>query len=166
MDIQQMKFRKGSINDFDNLNWFWTENHQKTKEKFIFRINKGMQELWVVEYRECLIGELHIVWNSVDKDEADGLKRAYIFSYRVKPNFQGKSVGSKLMNKVLDRIREKNFTEATVGVETNEVHLKKMYNNWGFNDFIKTKDIDHHGFTSKGQYKSVPSYDLFLNKLW
>lgn len=159
-----MKIRKGNIIDFEKLNWFWTEKYKTTLEKYIIRINKGIHEFWVVEYENSLIGELHIAWNSEDKEEADGIKRAYVFSYRIKSDYQGKRLGSKLMKKVLERIVENNFIEATIGVDSNELDLKRMYNHWGFNEWIKTKKIDHHDYTSDGQYKHVQPYDLLLKK--
>ncbi|WP_274365663.1 GNAT family N-acetyltransferase [Paenibacillus thermotolerans] len=164
MDTSTVLCRQGSIEDFDRLHWSWNKP-STTKDIFMNRIEHDVQEIWVAEYKNMLIGELHLIWISEDKDEANGINRAYLFSYRVHPDYQGKGIGSRLMKKVLHRILEKGFNEVTIGVEQAEKQLVQMYNAWGFCNFIKTKVIDHHGFDSQGNPKKIPPYNLYLKSL-
>src|SRR5690606_38301420 len=100
------------------------------------------------------------------KDEANGINRAYLFSFRVHPQYQGKGIGSKLIKKVLNRIKEKGFTEVTIGVDQSDAKLISMYHSWGFTNYIKTKEIDHHGYDLLGKPKKVPPFDLLLKILY
>ncbi|GAA4830464.1 hypothetical protein GCM10023310_04410 [Paenibacillus vulneris] len=164
VDTSMVSYRRGSIKDFDDLHWSWNKPSM-TKDIFRKRIELEVQEIWVAEYKDMLIGELHLIWVSEDKDEANGINRAYLLSYRVHPDYQGNGVGSCLMNRVLRRIFENGFNEVTIGVEQTEEKLVQMYNAWGFCNFIKTKVIDQHGFDSQGNPKKVPPYDLYLKSL-
>jgi len=65
-----MKIRLGTT---DDLKVMWRKE-TPTKELFITGIEDGSREFWVVECEgeEEPIGELHVAWDSVDKDEANG----------------------------------------------------------------------------------------------
>lgn len=164
VDASSFICRRGSIHDFSYLDWSWNKP-TATKDIFMKRIEQEIQEIWVAEYNSKLVGELHLVWVSEDRDEANGINRAYLFSFRVHPDHQRKGVGSRLMKEVLQRISEQGFNEITIGVEQSESQLIEMYNSWGFNNLIKTKEIDHHGFDSRGIPKQVAPYHLYLKKL-
>ena len=87
MDISTISYRQGSIKDFDGLQWSWNKP-SITKDIYMNRIEQKVQEIWVAEYKDMLIGELHLIWVSEDMDEANGINRAYLFSYRIQPEYK------------------------------------------------------------------------------
>lgn len=107
-------------------------------------INSGVQEAWLMrdETTGKLMGELHIVWDREDKDEANGIDTAYIMAFRINEEYQGQHLGTKLMNRVLERVKENEFKTATIGADDSDPKLVVMYKNWGF-----TKEIKSSGFT-------------------
>lgn len=134
--VDTMLIRLGKINE---LKLLWGNSNKVTQEHFIEGILRGSQEFWVIEEEatSTLIGELHIIWDSEDKDEANGINRSYLCSYRINKNFQGIGFGSQLMKRVLQRIEDKGFNEVTIGVDEDAEKLKKIYNSWGFRTYIK-----------------------------
>ena len=52
--------------------------------------------------------------------------------------FQGKGYFSKLFHFMIDDLRHKGFTKATLGVEPVEEKNKDIYTHYGFTEFIKT----------------------------
>ncbi len=157
-----MNIRQGKIEDFEKLNheWAWNpekEWQQKAQKDYIKGIQAGRQEFLVIENEDQIIGEFHIYWKKNDTDEADGKKRAYLSAFRIHPEFRHQGFGKKLMTAVLERIKEKGFSEVTIGAYKHEPEIQKLYEKWGFTEFVK-EAIEE---TTDGK----PTYLLFLKKL-
>lgn len=161
-----MLIRLGSV---DELRLLWGDNNLPTKNYFIDGIEKKNIEFWTIENEKdsSLIGELYIFWDSEDKDEANGKDRAYLCAFRIKEEFSGQGLGKKLMERVLERISEMDFSEATIGADNNDAErLTNMYKSWGFSELIKLQDVDHHYIDGNNNptYYETP-YPLYLKKL-
>ena len=153
----------------DEMKKLWGYSGSPTYNYFVKGIESRNIEFWTIENKEdnMLIGELYIFWSSEDKDEADGVNRAYLCAFRIKKEFRGLGLSSKLMKSVLSRIKEKGYSEVTIGVDNDDYErLKKMYNSWGFNELIKKQHYDYHYLDSDNNpvYYDEPC-DLYLSKL-
>lgn len=156
------QIRQGHIADFSKLNhaWAWSPNNawqQKAQRDYIVGIEAGTQEFWVVEEGEAILGELHVYWDKEDKEEANGKTRAYLSALRIHPDHRGKGWGTQLMQRVLERIKEKGFHEVTIGAYHHEPEIQALYQKWGFTEFVK-EGIEE---TTEGK----PRFLLFLKKL-
>lgn len=161
-----MLIRIGSV---DELKLLWGNNNSPTQNYFIEGIKKGNIEFWTIENHKTnrLIGELYIFWDSEDKDEANGKDRAYLCAFRTDEEFRGLGLGKALMKRVLQRILENGFCEATIGADNdNADRLSQMYRSWGFSELVKLQNIDNHyiDINNDATYYDVP-YALYLNKL-
>jgi len=157
------------IGSKEELRRLWGNSNSPTESYFIDGIEKGNIEFWTIENEldNSLIGELYIFWNSEDKDEADGKERAYLCAFRVKMEFQGRGLGKKLMQRVLFRVKERGFSEATIGADNDDAErLTCMYKSWGFSELIKLQNIDYHYIDKNNSptHYELPSA-LYLNKL-
>lgn len=63
----------------------------------------------------------------------------------------------KLMQAVIERIKEKGFTEVTIGAYHHEPEIQELYKKWGFTEFVK-EAIEE---TTEGKSKFL----LFLKQL-
>ena len=79
-----------------------------------------------------LIGELHVKYDNKDKDFAKKGKRAYLFAFRVHKDYQGKGLGSYLLETVVDELNANGYHELTVGVEGDNNRARYMYEKHGF----------------------------------
>lgn len=61
----------------------------------------------------------------------------YLSAFRTNNNFQGKGYFSKLLHFMIDDLRQKGFTKATLGVEPAEEKNKGIYAHYGFTEYIK-----------------------------
>lgn len=157
------------IGSKEELKQLWGSSNSPTEKYFINGIEKGNIEFWTIEdeSNNLLIGELYIFWNSEDKDEANGKDRAYLCAFRVEKEFQGRGFGKKLMQRVLCRVKEMGFCEATIGADNDYAErLACMYKSWGFSQLIKLQNIDYHYIDKNGNstYYEI-SYALYLNRL-
>ncbi len=148
--------RKGKIEDFKKLRWAW-EGFDQSLESCIEGIEKNNQDFLVAEKGEILVGELHIFWDHIDKEIANGFTRAYLSTFRVHSDYQGRGIGRLLYKVSLEHILKLGYCEVTIGGYSNELETQELYRRWGFDSPIK-KSIDE----SSGEKRE---YILFLKKL-
>lgn len=157
------------IGSKEELMHLWGKSNSPTEMYFTHGIETGNIEFWTIEdeLSNSLLGELYIFWDSEDKDEANGKDRAYLCAFRVKKELQGRGLGKKLMQRVLCRVRERGFREATIGADNDDAErLTCMYKSWGFSELIKLQNTDYHYLDKNNNptYYEVP-YALYVNKL-
>jgi ribosomal protein S18 acetylase RimI-like enzyme len=153
-----MRIKRGTSEEMLIL---WDGRFESFVEDHVSKIDSGIQEVWLMEDEEAgkFIGELHILWDSEDKDQANGVDTAYILAFRIDPAYQGRKLGTQLMRRVLERIKEKSFTKATIGADDYDPKLKVMYENWGFVKQIKECSFE---YMYEGE-KVVSTYVLLGN---
>ncbi len=159
-----MEARKGTLKEMQAL---WEYSNSNTYNYFSEGIRNEIIELITIEDNNKLIAELYIFWDSPDKDEANSKTRAYLCALRVEEPYRQKGLSSKLFNYAIDIIKSKNFTEVTIGVDTdNEDKLSKIYQKWGFDTEIKRKYQDLHGRDKDNQpVELTEPYLLLLKKI-
>lgn len=62
----------------------------------------------------------------------------YLSAFRTIDRFQGKGYFSKLFHFMIDDLRRKGFTKATLGVETDDKKNKEIYTHYGFSEYVKS----------------------------
>ena len=132
-----------------NIKWEY-EISQSGKDKEIWIIWKKQniekyKQGYIIPYYGILEGNiiceatamLHpkVVQNSAGL--VDG-HTVYLSAFRTIDRFQGKGYFSKLFHFMIDDLRRKGFTKATLGVEPAEEKNKDIYTHYGFTEFIKT----------------------------
>ena len=157
-----MRVRRGTSAEMLAL---WNGRFESFVEDHVSKIDRGVQEVWLLENEEAaageprLIGELHVLWDSDDKDCANGKDTAYLLAFRVDAAYQGRGLGTMLMKRVLGRVRERGFTRATIGADDYDPKLRGMYERWGFTRFIK-----NDSFTYEYQGREITdTYALLAN---
>lgn len=99
-------------------------------------IENGIVDIFVLFDDNKLIGELHVKYDNEDKDFAEKGKRAYLFAFRIHKDYQGKGLGSYLLEVVIEKLTNNGYHELTVGVEDDNIRAKYMYEKYGFVDPI------------------------------
>ena len=79
----------------------------------------------------------------------------YLSAFRTIAEYQGKGYFSKLIKFMLDDLKQKGYTRATLGVEPAEETNRKIYTHYGFTEYIKSAtetypdgtviDVDYYG---------------------
>ncbi|MBR6308031.1 MAG: GNAT family N-acetyltransferase [Lachnospiraceae bacterium] len=104
---------------------------------FAENIDSGNAVFWTIEEEGELIGELYVFFNLEDKDFADGKTTAYLCAFRIKKEYRGKGLGSRLMEHVLADLRERGLSMATIGVDSTEEKNIRLYHRLGFTEKVK-----------------------------
>lgn len=80
-----------------------------------------------------------------DVSEPSGLlseSMAYLAAFRTNKEYEGMGYFSKLYNFMENDLRNRGYSELSVGVEQDEVRNKEIYSHLGFKEYIKTA-IEH-----------------------
>ena len=119
--------------------------------KFFFQnIASGNAAFWALDHNGELIGELYVFLDFDDKDFADRTDRAYLCAFRVKEEYRGQGLGSRLMEKAIAELKENGFRSASIGVAADEPQNIKLYHRMGFLKKIKDCYYDPCGFDENG----------------
>ncbi len=97
------------------------------------RMLRGYSLLWVAELPSTgLIGQVFIQLTCDRHELADGIERAYLYSFRVRPEYRGLGIGTKIMEVVEDDLRERGFYAITLNVARDNTRAQQLYARRGY----------------------------------
>ena len=132
-----MQIRKAGGEELLKL-WGWqTENDASPTAAFFYRnISSGNAVFWTLDNDGVLIGELYVFLNiDGDSDFADGRTTAYLCAFRIRKEFRGHGLGSRLMETALTDLKSRGFRYATIGVSDDR--NEALYRRMGFSSIVK-----------------------------
>lgn len=95
-------------------------------------IKNGTTDIFALFCDDNLIGELRVKYISEDIRFAEKDKRAYLYAFRIHKNYQGKGLGTHLLESVIDELQKIGYFEFTVGVEDDNFQAHYIYEKFGF----------------------------------
>ena len=119
-------------------------------------IENGIIDIFVLYENGILIGELHVMYESDDFNYAVRGKRAYLFAFRVREEYQNKGYGNFLLRSVVNTLENEGYSEFTVGVEDDNSRAIHMYQMLGFNEYLLRKQEEYQG--------DAYEYNLYLRR--
>lgn len=119
-------------------------------------IQNGSIDIFVLYDKGILIGELHVLYESDDESYAVRGRRAYLFAFRVRKEFQNQGYGTYLLKEVLSLLKKNGYCEFTVGAEDDNFRAKHMYRALGFDELLLRKQEEYQG--------DVYEYNLYLKR--
>ncbi|MDH5606701.1 MAG: GNAT family N-acetyltransferase [Anaerolineae bacterium] len=97
------------------------------------RSRRGLAVPWVAELKEVgLVGQVFIQLRTNDTAMADGFRRAYLHSFRVRPAFRGAGLGTLMMSVVEEDLSRRGFSEITLNVAKDNPRARSLYERLGF----------------------------------
>lgn len=93
----------------------------------------GNTLIWVAETdAKEIIGQLFLLLISQQKEVADGTKRAYLFSFRIKPEFRNQGLGTEMINLVEADLLKRGFSQIRINVARANIGAKRLYERLGY----------------------------------
>lgn len=152
-----MKIEKLAVHDLYILTELFEYNNvEQMISECTHDIQNGIIDIFVLYDKDVLIGELHIMYENDDENYAIQGRRAYMFAFRVREDFQNKGYGTYLLKTVLSVLEENGYYEFTVGVEDDNFRAIHMYQALGFNEFLLRKQEEYQG--------DAYEYNLYLKR--
>ncbi len=152
-----MKIEKLAVHDLYRLTELFEYNNVEQMISECTRdIQNGRIDIFVLYENDVLIGELHVMYENDDENFAIRDRRAYLFAFRVRKEYQNKGYGTRLLKTVLTRLKEDGYYEFTVGVEDDNSRAIHMYQVQGFTELLLRKQEEYQG--------DAYEYNLYLKK--
>ena len=129
-----MKIRGAAEHELLKL-WGYESIHTASSNARFFcdNIKRGNAEFWTLDYDGELVGELYVFYDLEDKDFADGKRTAYLCAFRVRTDFRGQGLGSKLICRVMEHIKDLGYQRISIGVDTTDMANSFIYAAWFYN---------------------------------
>jgi ribosomal protein S18 acetylase RimI-like enzyme len=132
--INNVIIRHLILSDLPQLEWDGEYSHLRQVYLSAYKKrNEGKNILWVADLpKSGIIGQVFIQLNSTRKDLADGNYCAYLFAFRIRPDFRNAGLGTRILSVVETDLLKRNYGEITLNVAKTNVNAIRFYNRLGF----------------------------------
>jgi ribosomal protein S18 acetylase RimI-like enzyme len=149
--IDQVVTRRVVEEDLPALEWNGQYKHFRRLFRQAFnRAQQGGSILWIAELPQAaIVGQVFVQLFSHRKDLADGETRAYVYAFRVRPEFRGEGIGTTLMETAEEDLRQRGFQLVSLNVARNNQDARRLYERLGYRVVAPEPGIwsyiDHRG---------------------
>ena len=120
--------------DLPGLEWEGEYRHfRRVYADAYHRMQRGLSVLWVAEHPERgIVGQVFIQLVCDRPELADGVERAYLYSFRVRKEYRSFGLGSRIMEAVEEDLRERGFQYVTLNVARDNPRAQQLYVRRGY----------------------------------
>lgn len=131
---QQVVIRQAEKRDLIALEWEGEYSHFRHIFTEAFRLQElGDVIMWIVELPDFgLIGQLFIQLYGPEQIQTSKTKFAYIYGFRIRPDFRGKGIGSRLLKSVEADLENRGFERISLNVARENEDARRLYEREGY----------------------------------
>ncbi len=120
--------------DLPGLEWDGEFTHfRRVYAEAYQRAQRGLSVLWVADLpTKGIIGQVFIQLICDRLELADGQQRAYLYSFRVRPDYRSSGLGSRILQAVENDLRLREFEMITLNVAKDNIRAQQMYERRGY----------------------------------
>ncbi len=120
--------------DLPALEWEGEFIHfRRVFEDVYNKVEKGLAKSWVaVTDQGFMVGQVFLQLSSDRHELADGWNRAYLYSFRIRPEFQNKGIGTRIYAEIEKTLQQMDFKRITLNVARDNQGAIRLYNRLGF----------------------------------
>ncbi len=120
--------------DLPALEWEGEYRHfRKLYAEHFEAFRAGTALIYVAETRAgVMIGQIFIQLYSRNKEAADGIHRAYLFSFRIKPSHRSMGLGTYMLRFVEDQLLMRGYTTIRLNVAQDNTRARALYERCGY----------------------------------
>lgn len=132
--IERVKYRQASQSDLLALEWDGEYAHFRRLYAEAYRyVELGQAVIWLAELiNVSLVGQLLVHLKSDRSELADGRSRAYIYGFRIKPIYQNKGVGTRLLRVAEDDLVQRGYQIVNLNVGQDNNRACQLYERLGY----------------------------------
>ncbi|MCS7246798.1 MAG: GNAT family N-acetyltransferase [Anaerolineales bacterium] len=137
--------------DLPALEWEGEYTHFRRVYREVYEhYQMGRALPWVIELpRLGIIGQLFVQLDCRNKTLADGVERAYLFAFRIRPAYRNQGWGTKLLGFVERDLYTKGYRRTTLRVSKSNESARCFYERRGYSvvgeDCSEWRYVDHRG---------------------
>ena len=146
--------------DLAQLEWFGEHRHLRLVEAAGWaHVESGDVIFLVADVRRFPVAQLKIALVHEEDLKADGARSGYLYGLRVFGPFQRLGIGSALIRRAEELLRERDYAFATIAVEHDNVDARRLYERLGYSAIREVPRawsyVDPDGRTRKVDVKEV-----------
>ncbi len=141
-DVDKVVIRPLREDDLPALEW----DGAYTRFRSVFRQTyqdtlRGQRLMLVAVAGEQMVGQIFVQLASSEAHFADGATRAYLYSLRVRPGWQGQGIGTRLMRAAEDALRARGFSIAIIAAGKDNPGAERLYRRLGYRTFAEDPGV-------------------------
>ncbi len=126
--------RQAEKGDLTALEWNGEYIHfRRLYAETFMMVEQGAALIWVAEMNgQGLIGQCFVSLRRNRPELADGIVRAYIYGFRVKPKYRNRGIGTHIMLTIEEDLHERKFQQVTLNVGQDNQPARRFYERLGY----------------------------------
>ena len=161
--LSQVKIRKVKKKDLPALEWEGEYIHFRNNYLEAFKRSRmGMTRMWLAELNNTgVIGQVFIQLNSNNPVLSDGRDRAYLYSFRIRPEYRNKGLGSYILEFIEKDLIQQGFSRLTLNVAKDNEGAIKLYKRKGYKIIAhEPGDWSYRDHQGNIRYVSEPAWRM------
>lgn len=132
--LNRVVIRQAELSDLPGLEWEGEFTHfRRVYADAYRRSQRGMSIIWVAVFPpQGIIGQVFIQLVCDRAELADGRTRAYLYSFRVRPDYRSAGLGTRMMEVVEEDIRRRGMMYLTLNVAKDNPRAQQLYERRGY----------------------------------
>jgi ribosomal protein S18 acetylase RimI-like enzyme len=132
--MNQVFIRQANKDDLPDLEWKGEYTHfRRLYADTYSMVQQARAIIWIAEENGTgLIGQCFVSLMGSRPELADGVIRAYIYGFRIKPYFRNHGIGTKMMHIVEKDLKHRGFRQITLNVGQENHAAERFYNRLGY----------------------------------
>lgn len=132
--MSQVLIRQANKDDLPGLEWNGEYIHfRRLYADTYLLVEQSKAVMWIAEEDGSgLIGQCFVSLKGNRPELADGILRAYIYGFRIQPQFRNQGTGTRMMHIIEDDLRERGFRQVTLNVGQDNLDARRFYNRLGY----------------------------------
>ena len=122
--------------DYHKCSNIWNMKSQPLADKWLEEIKSGKRIVYIYKINDEFIGEGALVLDAGDSDYTIPYQRVYVSRMIVKKEYRNRGIGSEIMEFFINKAKEMNFFEMTIGVDKDNVNALHLYRKYGFTEVL------------------------------
>lgn len=142
VDAQKVIIRPIRESELPALEW----DGSYTKYRKVFQQTyedtvRGQRVMLVAAQTSQIVGQVFIQLSSTERRYADGYSRGYLYSLRVKPDWQAQGIGTRLVKAAETTLRARGFTTAVIAAGKENPRARQLYERLGYRAFAEDPGV-------------------------
>lgn len=135
-----LSFHIREATDADLVGLEWEGEYSRYRhlyQKSMQDAKKGRRVLLVSEAAEKLIGQIFIQLNTIPADPLKLPATGYLYSFRVRPKYRNIGIGTSLVRRAEEKLRQLAFRRVLIGVAKENKGARRLYERLGYKIFAE-----------------------------
>ncbi len=132
--MSQVFIRQANKDDLPDLEWNGEYTHfRRLYADTYTMVEQAKAVIWIAETNGMgLVGQCFVSLKGNRPELADGEVRAYIYGFRVRPQFRNQGIGTRIMRTVEDDLKQRGFHQVTLNVGQDNPDAQRFYDRLGY----------------------------------